>query len=90
MKIFISLTLCISFACAIVDVNHASIDELKHLKGVCKTKAKNIQTHIQYFGCFDDIDELEYVDGIDEGIISINKNDILLIPCHQKVNDIHN
>lgn len=80
-NIFFTLLLSANLSFAIVDINHTTIDELMHLKGICKYKAKSILTYIDFNGCFDDIDELTFVDGIDKTLLAINKKEILLIPC---------
>jgi competence protein ComEA len=65
-----------------VDINHATIDQLKSLNGIGESKAAKITAYIEKNGCFKKIEELSNIKGIGESFISKNKDMIKIIPCN--------
>lgn len=80
-NILLGLILGASALFASVDINHATVNELTKLKGVGKSKAQNILSHIKKNGCFKKVDELTLVKGIGKKIVSSNIKEILITPC---------
>jgi competence protein ComEA len=82
MKILLAALLSASALFCSVDINHATIDQLKSLNGIGESKAAKITAYIEKNGCFKKIEELSNIKGIGESFISKNKDMIKIIPCN--------
>ncbi len=81
MKILLSILLSASALFCSVDINHATIDQLKSLNGIGDSKAEKIKSYIEKNGCFKSIEELTNISGIGKGFISKNKELLDITPC---------
>lgn len=86
MKIFLCLTLLISFVFAGVDINSATPRELLELDGIGKAKAQKIIDYRELNGCFSSIDELARIEGISKKLVAKNRAQLSLGVCEQSVN----
>ncbi|MDB2405305.1 helix-hairpin-helix domain-containing protein [Arcobacteraceae bacterium] len=71
-----------------VDINHATINQLKSLNGIGDSKANEIMVYIEQNGCFKNIEELSNVKGIGKSFILKNEKEIVLTPCKIKDDQI--
>lgn len=81
MKIVLALLLGIVFSFASVNINTASVEEFKSLKGIGLKKAKKLVKYRKENGCFKSISDLENVKGISSKTISKNKDLLVLDKC---------
>lgn len=81
MKKLVGILFCNIYLFAMVDINHASVSELKTLNGVGAKKAQRIQSYIKENGCFTNMAQLSKIKGISQKIILKNKENIKIISC---------
>ncbi len=82
MKILVGTLFTMTLLFSSVDINHASLDQLKSLNGIGESKAAKIAAYIEKNGCFKKIEELSNIKGIGESFISKNKDMIKITPCN--------
>lgn len=80
MKVLALLFFTTSFLFASVDINNASLKELKTLKGVANVKASAIVDFRKGY-CFKKVNELMLVKGIGAKTVSKNKDNLIAGPC---------
>lgn len=76
LKIFALLSFFVVALFAAVNINTASVDELKELKGVGEVKAEKIVEYREKNGNFKTVDDLIKVKGIGEGTLKNIKDEI--------------
>ncbi|MBD3825060.1 MAG: helix-hairpin-helix domain-containing protein [Epsilonproteobacteria bacterium] len=81
MKHLFLLGLCASLALALVDINTATKEELKEVKGISGKKAKKIVEYREANGCFKSVDELVEIKGIGEKFIKKNGDKLTATGC---------
>lgn len=80
MKFLITL-LGLGIAAFALDINTATVDEFKGLKGVGQAKAEKIVTYRESVKCFENIEQLKLVAGIGENIFKDNQSMLTASPC---------
>ncbi len=80
MKLIIALFLLTSFLWSAVDINSASIEELRSLKGIGNVKAKAIVAYREK-NCFKSVDELVEVKGIGKKTLKKNLSNLSVSEC---------
>ena len=83
MKIITLLLLGMSFLFASVDINHATVKELRILKGIGAKKAQTIVAYRKKYKCFKNIDELVKVKGISTKTLEKNKVNLTATKCQK-------
>ncbi len=64
-------------ASAAIDINTATVDELRALPGIGAARATAIAEHRRANGRFDSVDELAQVNGIGDGIVNSIRNRVV-------------
>ena len=80
MKLIIALFLLTSFLWSAVDINSASIEELRSLRGIGNVKAKAIVAYREK-NCFKSVDELVEVKGIGKKTLKKNLSNLSVSEC---------
>lgn len=81
MKLLFLLGISATLALALVDINTASVEELKDVKGITGKKAKKIVEYREANGCFKSVDELVEVKGIGEKFLKKNADKLTATGC---------
>jgi competence protein ComEA len=76
LKILAMLSFFVVALFAVVNINTATVDELKELKGVGEVKAEKIVEYRKENGDFKSVDELTNVKGIGKGTLENIKDEI--------------
>lgn len=80
MKVLVILAFVISVLFGFVDINSASVKELRSLKGIGKSKAEAIVS-FRKSHCFKNVNELSMVKGIGKKTVEKNRADLKAGTC---------
>ena len=80
MKFLVLLIMIISFVFGAVDINNASVKELRTLKGVGVKKAKSIVSYRKKH-CFKKVDDIVHVKGLGKKFLKKNRDYMKVGSC---------
>lgn len=82
MKYFLLLLAVSSFLFAAIDINHANLKDLQHVKGIGAKKAQAIIDYREQHGCFLQIEAIVRVKGVGQKVFDKNKGSLEVKPCN--------
>ena len=83
MRLFLVILVLVTALFSKVDLNNASEEEMRALKGVGVKKAEKILEYRKSVKCFKSIDELTNVKGVGKATLRKNRANLVLGKCHK-------